>query len=384
MIHGDCSSRGCYAMTDEQIGEIYSLAREAFLGGQKAFQVQAYPFRMTPANMARHRDNPNMAFWKMIKVGNDHFEVSHQEPKVDVCEKHYVFDAVSPAGSTKPLAFSPSGRCPAYEIDPNVEEQAMAKRKKNDDYQFAQLQNVATVPLIRHRQQHEPRVHEQAGKSDLHVRQRRPPARAAGAGRPAAAADFDQKIIVRGRQSIEHGGGTVSSFFGGLFNKNSDTRRLDRHQLHRVYERRFSEPRQLADAYRLLLLACSRRATRSRRMRRPIPSRRQRLRRRRQNPTNPPRGRGITPTCKKATPHVADTTKPKNAADDPRRHPHLRRRPTAPRRRQATMACSTARNPWCRPARSITAGADSSNQASVISRLLRSPFDCRRGSEWLP
>jgi murein L,D-transpeptidase YafK len=34
MIHGDCSSRGCYAMTDEQIGEIYSLARESFLGGQ--------------------------------------------------------------------------------------------------------------------------------------------------------------------------------------------------------------------------------------------------------------------------------------------------------------------------------------------------------------
>ena len=35
MIHGDCSSRGCYAMTDEQIGEIYSLARESFLGGQQ-------------------------------------------------------------------------------------------------------------------------------------------------------------------------------------------------------------------------------------------------------------------------------------------------------------------------------------------------------------
>ena len=52
MIHGDCSSRGCYAMTDEQIAEIYSLARESFFGGQKAFQIQAYPFRMTPANMA--------------------------------------------------------------------------------------------------------------------------------------------------------------------------------------------------------------------------------------------------------------------------------------------------------------------------------------------
>ena len=61
MIHGDCSSRGCYAMTDEQIGEIYSLAREAFLGGQQSFQIQAYPFHMTPANLARHRTNPNMA-----------------------------------------------------------------------------------------------------------------------------------------------------------------------------------------------------------------------------------------------------------------------------------------------------------------------------------
>ncbi len=105
MIHGDCSSRGCYAMTDAQIGEIYSLAREAFLGGQKEVQIQAYPFRMTPANMARHRNNPNFAFWQMIKEGNDHFEVSHLEPKINVCDRHYVFDAVPPAGSTKPLSF---------------------------------------------------------------------------------------------------------------------------------------------------------------------------------------------------------------------------------------------------------------------------------------
>ncbi len=31
MVHGDCSSRGCYAMTDEQIAEIYSLGREILL-----------------------------------------------------------------------------------------------------------------------------------------------------------------------------------------------------------------------------------------------------------------------------------------------------------------------------------------------------------------
>jgi hypothetical protein len=148
MIHGDCSSRGCYAMTDEQIGEIYSLARESFLGGQKQFQVQAYPFRMTPTNMARHRNNPNMAFWKMIKVGDDHFLVSHMEPKVDVCEKHYVFDAQAPDGSAKPLTFSPSGRCPAYVVNPDIAT-AAEEKQRNDDYQFTQLvaSNTATVPL---------------------------------------------------------------------------------------------------------------------------------------------------------------------------------------------------------------------------------------------
>ena len=100
MVHGDCSSRGCYAMTDDQIGEIYALARESFFGGQRAFQVQAFPFRLTATNFARHRNNPNMPFWRMLKEGGDHFEVTRQEPKVDVCEKRYVFNADAPQMST--------------------------------------------------------------------------------------------------------------------------------------------------------------------------------------------------------------------------------------------------------------------------------------------
>jgi murein L,D-transpeptidase YafK len=149
MIHGDCSSRGCYAMTDEQIGEIYSLARESFLGGQSEFQIQAYPFRMTPANLARHRDNPNMAFWKMLKEGNDHFQVSHLEPKVNVCDRHYVFDAQPPANSTRPLAFSPTGRCPAYDVAPDIAGPALEKQR-NDDYQIAELtkENVPVAPIV--------------------------------------------------------------------------------------------------------------------------------------------------------------------------------------------------------------------------------------------
>ena len=53
MIHGDCSSAGCYAMTDEQVAEIYALARELSFGGQSSFQIEAFPFRMTPQNMPR-------------------------------------------------------------------------------------------------------------------------------------------------------------------------------------------------------------------------------------------------------------------------------------------------------------------------------------------
>jgi murein L,D-transpeptidase YafK len=138
MVHGDCSSRGCYAMTDEQIAEIYSLGRESFFGGQKSFQFQAYPFRMTPINMARHRNSPHMAFWKMIKEGNDHFELTRQEPKVDFCEKKYVFDAVKPPDAKRDPVFDASAKCPAYVVPDEVAE-AVREKQEADETDFAKL-----------------------------------------------------------------------------------------------------------------------------------------------------------------------------------------------------------------------------------------------------
>jgi murein L,D-transpeptidase YafK len=142
MVHGDCSSRGCYAMTDEQILEIFALGRESFFGGQKSFQVQAYPFRMTPANMAKHRNNPNMPFWRMLKEGYDHFEVTRLEPKIDVCEKRYVFNAQAPGG-VQPLNFSPRGKCPVYEVPQEIAS-AVYSKQRNDELQFAQLASRGT------------------------------------------------------------------------------------------------------------------------------------------------------------------------------------------------------------------------------------------------
>jgi murein L,D-transpeptidase YafK len=147
MVHGDCSSRGCYAMTDEQISEIYSLGRESFFGGQKSFQFQAYPFRMTPINMAKHRNNPNMPFWRMIKEGYDHFEVTRQEPKVDFCEKKYVFDGMRAPDAKRDPVFEASAKCPVYAVPQEV---ADAVREKQDQEQAETARLIARgTPVAR-------------------------------------------------------------------------------------------------------------------------------------------------------------------------------------------------------------------------------------------
>jgi murein L,D-transpeptidase YafK len=147
MIHGDCWSRGCYAMTDEQIGEIYSLARDALLG-RPSFQIQAYPFRLTPANLARHRNNPSLPFWKMLKKGNDHFETTRLEPKVDVCNRLYVFDAQPAPNSPNPLVFNPTGKCPAFVVNPKIARPALAKQR-TDEAEYAKLleADVPAAPI---------------------------------------------------------------------------------------------------------------------------------------------------------------------------------------------------------------------------------------------
>ncbi len=145
MVHGDCSSSGCYAMTDEQISEIFALAREAFDGGQLAFQVQAFPFRMTSANMTRHRNNPNIPFWRTLKEGSDHFEVTRQEPKIDVCAKRYIFNAV-PNDPMKP--FDAARPCPAYHLQPEIA-QLIQKRQNSEGNDITSLltRNMPAAPV---------------------------------------------------------------------------------------------------------------------------------------------------------------------------------------------------------------------------------------------
>jgi murein L,D-transpeptidase YafK len=90
MVHGGCSSIGCYAMTDAVIDEIWRLVTAALRAGQPRFQVQVYPFHMTDAALAAKRNSPWIEFWRDLKQGNDAFLASGQPPVVAVCQGRYV------------------------------------------------------------------------------------------------------------------------------------------------------------------------------------------------------------------------------------------------------------------------------------------------------
>lgn len=89
MVHGNCLSDGCYAMTDPGIEEIYTLVQAALKSGQPFFRVHAFPFRLTDKNLARHLGNPWQEFWATLRPIHDYFEKHKLPPEVIVQDGHY-------------------------------------------------------------------------------------------------------------------------------------------------------------------------------------------------------------------------------------------------------------------------------------------------------
>ena len=110
MVHGGCSSIGCYAMTDERIEEIYTLADAALQNGQPFFQVHSFPFRMTEDNMQRHKESPWHDFWQNLKQGYELFEQYKHPPSVRVRDKHYAFSVPLTATPAPAIAWTPPQR----------------------------------------------------------------------------------------------------------------------------------------------------------------------------------------------------------------------------------------------------------------------------------
>jgi murein L,D-transpeptidase YafK len=93
-------------MTDDQMKEIYALARESFNGGNQSFKLELYPFRMTEENLGRHASNPNIGFWRNLKQGYDALGTDGRPAEVEVCEGKYVFNAKAA------MPADPMGQCP--------------------------------------------------------------------------------------------------------------------------------------------------------------------------------------------------------------------------------------------------------------------------------
>jgi murein L,D-transpeptidase YafK len=92
MVHGDCVSIGCFAMTDDGIEEIYALADAALRSGQRFFRVHIFPFRMTEESMRDHGGSEWLSFWENLREGYDFFEEAHRPPNVLVRGNRYVFE----------------------------------------------------------------------------------------------------------------------------------------------------------------------------------------------------------------------------------------------------------------------------------------------------
>ncbi|NOT71386.1 MAG: murein L,D-transpeptidase [Hyphomicrobium sp.] len=103
LIHGGCSSVGCFAMTNPVMDEIHNLTDAAIDGGQDVVPIHVFPFRMTDDNMKANADSPWIGFWTNLKEGYDAFEQLRKPVAVSVCDGRYHFERVSRVADAGPL-----------------------------------------------------------------------------------------------------------------------------------------------------------------------------------------------------------------------------------------------------------------------------------------
>ncbi|MCA9695098.1 MAG: L,D-transpeptidase family protein [Myxococcales bacterium] len=80
MIHGDCVSIGCLAMSDERIEELWVMVT-ALPEGQRA-AVHLFPGRDLDGFIARAHDPELAAFWRNLAEGEAAFERDKRPPKI--------------------------------------------------------------------------------------------------------------------------------------------------------------------------------------------------------------------------------------------------------------------------------------------------------------
>jgi murein L,D-transpeptidase YafK len=104
MVHGGCSSIGCFAMTDEKIDEIYAVVEAALRRGQDEVDVAVFPFRLTETALQAAAASDWMPFWRNLKEGFDLFERDGTPPKVSACDGAYVFGSDALGSGCTPIS----------------------------------------------------------------------------------------------------------------------------------------------------------------------------------------------------------------------------------------------------------------------------------------
>ena len=145
LVHGGCSSTGCFAMTNQQMEEIYRLSEEALKQGQGHIPIHVFPFRMTEANLKVYSDSKWQSFWRNLKDAYDVFERTRVPPQVSVCGKRYV---VREGGSANATEVSGVGTDPfdrADCVDTGAEVARMVSPDNDDDAQPAKISRARKV-----------------------------------------------------------------------------------------------------------------------------------------------------------------------------------------------------------------------------------------------
>ncbi len=96
MVHGGCSSAGCYAMTDPVVDEIWRLVSAALRSGQRRFAVHVFPFRMNDATMRLHEGGEWDEFWRDLRPAQELFDATRTPPRIRVCNGRYASEAGAP------------------------------------------------------------------------------------------------------------------------------------------------------------------------------------------------------------------------------------------------------------------------------------------------
>ncbi len=93
LIHGKCSSIGCFALTDEHVQDVYEIVEAALEAGQPRVPVHIYPFALTREKLAGVAGAEWSDFWKELKRGHDLFLRDGLPPRTYVCNGRYAFQS---------------------------------------------------------------------------------------------------------------------------------------------------------------------------------------------------------------------------------------------------------------------------------------------------